>query len=154
TDPRLRNLSRQLFPEVDAPPVPPVDPTAADSVSELAALSQMLQIMESAWLGVHLEGYAAHPLNRGWMNVFRRWANTPAFRAYWPVLRGEYGQDFVRFCEDELQLTPGSVEAVPVHPDVPEVKTALTALNREFAWEWPEEPGLFQILQDVVQPPS
>src|SRR5262249_56630139 len=79
TDPRLRNLSRQLFPEVDAPPVPPVDPTAADSVSELAALSQMLQIMESAWLGVHLEGYAAHPLNRGWMNVFRRWANTPAF---------------------------------------------------------------------------
>ena len=79
--------------------------------------AQMLQVMENAWLGIHLEGFHAHPLNRGWMSVFRRWSSSAAFQECWPFLRGEFGQDFVRFCEQQLSLrtTParacGSIRA-------------------------------------------
>jgi hypothetical protein len=156
-DPQLREFSKELFPEL--PPLPaagaagspaPAATASPDRIPELAVLSQMLQIMENAWLGVHLDGYAAHPMNRGWMNVFRRWTNSRFFRAYWPILRGAYSQDFVRFCETELRLTPGVIEAVPIDPNAAVVQTALIGLNREFAWEWPDQDDLFDILKDVV----
>ena len=37
-----------------------------------------------------LERFGAHPLNRGWMNVFRRWSASGAFHRYWPALRPGY----------------------------------------------------------------
>jgi hypothetical protein len=71
---------------------------------ELNAVSQMLQVMENAWLGLKLSQYYEHPLNRGWMTVFRRWTNSSAFSRFWPALRGQYSQEFVQFCEKELKL--------------------------------------------------
>jgi hypothetical protein len=114
--------------------------------AELHAVSQMLQVMENTWLGVRLGVYHEHPLNRGWMNVFRRWTNSDAFSRHWPVLRGEYSQDFVRFCEKELRLEVYDTRAVPLiarnppselkRPTQERENWALKKLDEEFSFEW------------------
>ena len=64
------------------PPVPKAGPLRA----ELHAVGQLLQIMEDAWLGL-ASGTSDLPMNRGWMNAFRRWVGTgvPAFLAGLPL---------------------------------------------------------------------
>src|SRR5205085_1675207 len=84
--------------------------TGAGELAELHMVNEMLQAMELAWFGMKLDTYHAHPLNLGWMNSFRRWTGAPLFHRYWPFLRGEYSQDFVRFCERALNLRPTEVE--------------------------------------------
>ena len=56
-------------------------------------------------IAVNLDAYSDQPLNRGWMNVFRRWISSGIFHAHWPAVRGEFSEGFVRFCENELNLT-------------------------------------------------
>jgi hypothetical protein len=101
----------------------------------------MLQVMEMVWFSMKLDGYHAHPLNSGWMNIFRRWSNSPTFQRYWPVLRGEYSQDFARFCERALNMQPEAVEPTRLR-SAPEVAARLgdvAEMDREFAQEWASE---------------
>lgn len=107
--------------------------------AELHMVSQLLQVMENAWLEVRLEAYHAHPLNRGWMNVFHRWAGSPVVRRHWPTLRGEYSQDFVDFCERQLALPVARSRPIRVDPQAPAVRRALDNLAQEFGREWQEE---------------
>jgi GNAT superfamily N-acetyltransferase len=60
--------------------------------------------MEDAWLACHLETHWNHPNNLGWMNAFQRWAYTPSFRLWWPILKPMYGRKFRRFMEERLSL--------------------------------------------------
>ena len=93
TDPDLARLSRELYPELPAAPGTAVslkDPDRAEG----HAVSQMLQIMENTWLRLGLRRYSDLPLNRGWVNTFRRWVNTSAFQRLWPSLRPEYARTF------------------------------------------------------------
>ena len=53
-------------------------------------VNQMLRLMEEAWIGDQLESFHQHPMNRGWMNAFRRWTplrRIPASLGHssWPV---------------------------------------------------------------------
>jgi hypothetical protein len=132
-DKNLSHFSQTLYPELG--------PAAATDSgrAEVHAVAEMLRVMENAWLGVHLEGYHAHPLNRGWMNAFRRWVNSEVFRKHWLTLRGEYSQDFIRFCENELRLDRGLARG---YPAVGCPEGAWTGLQREFRWEWPTEGAL------------
>jgi predicted acylesterase/phospholipase RssA len=130
-DEDLHRYSESLYPELTG------GAAAKERVAELHATSQMLQVMENAWLGVHLEGYYAHPMNRGWMNLFRRWTSSEVFRRHWLLLRGEYSWDFVRFCEKELKLDPGVPQAVAADPTALYGQPAWQALEDEFGWEWP-----------------
>ena len=66
------------------------DQVTADAFAGLHMVAQMLQVMENAWLSVKMEGYHAHPLNRGWMNAFYRWANSRIFRQHWPTSAAVY----------------------------------------------------------------
>jgi hypothetical protein len=112
--------------------------TEAEVRAEIHAVSQMLQVMEDAWLRVHLEGYNAHPMNRGWMNALRRWTSSEVFRKYWLLLRGEYSWDFVHFCESELSLDPGRATADPPNDLAAlERSPGWKALREEFDAEWP-----------------
>lgn len=45
-----------------------------------------------------------HHLNRGWINLFRRWTEAPFFRWSWAVSIGTYSLGFQMFCEDVLKL--------------------------------------------------
>src|SRR6185312_15078838 len=40
----------------------------------------------------------------GWMNTFQRWAYTPSFRLWWPILKPMFGRKFRRFMEERLSL--------------------------------------------------
>jgi GNAT superfamily N-acetyltransferase len=67
-------------------------------------LIQMIQLMEDVWLAACLDTYWNDPNNLGWMNMFQRWAYTPSFRLWWPILKPMYGRKFRRFMEERLSL--------------------------------------------------
>ena len=149
TDPDLARLSRELYPELSPAPetAPPLkDPDRAEG----HAVSQMLQIMENTWLRLGLRRYSDLPLNRGWVNTFRRWVNTSAFQRLWPTLRPEYGADFCRFCEEQLHLT--TVKPAVVQIDDPAEQAfesgAIKLLSEEYRREWPRDPA--PSLDDLV----
>lgn len=110
-------LRAEFFPEaLAATPAPasspnpvaaakPAQPTAEENSQTLYYLMLVTQIMEDVWLGAELDLYWSHPLNDGWMNYFHRWASTPSFRRWWPVIRPIYGIGFRDFVRDRFDLT-------------------------------------------------
>ena len=119
--------------------------TLSSGRPEIHAVAQMVRVMEDAWVDLKLGGSRDVPMNRSWMTVFRRWAATPDFRRLWPVLRGESSQDFVNFCETHLAVG-ARVEAVDKATleghDAGFFDAAVSALDGEFAREWPNQPSL------------
>ena len=122
-------------------------------------------------MSVSLDNYSDHPLNRGWMNVFRRWTSSRIFQTHWPAVRGEFSEGFVRFCEDELNLTVADPEVIwldpampPPHPGSPqEFRGAVVELDKEFSLEWPDvilreirdrRSGLIDIFDFAVKYPA
>ena len=70
-----------------------------EEIQILSYLVRVAQIMEDLWVAADLDRYWSHPLNEGWMNYFRRWAATPSFRRWWPVIASMYSlglREFVR----------------------------------------------------------
>ena len=145
--PELAELNCDLYPHLPRPaggkPV-----TAADRErAELHTVSRMLQLMESSWMALKMKNSSSLPVNRGWMNTYRLWAGTKAFRRLWPVLRSEFTSDFARFCELQLNLTTAAPEAVRVgisaprrplvEADFQEHWPAIQLLAEEFEREWP-----------------
>jgi len=101
------NLVREIYPELqtmDEKQVPITSMTAEEVRATLYFLVQIIQLMEDAWLACHLETHWNHPNNLGWMNAFQRWAYTPSFRLWWPILKPMYGSKFRRFMEERLSL--------------------------------------------------
>ena len=143
----LRRVSQSLFAEARNLPAPfrranAGFPPGVDTdayYTDLHEVDSLLQVMELAWLENDLERFGAHPLNRGWMNVFRRWTASGAFHRYWPALRGQYSRGFVRFCEVALNLAPLPVQWCRItDPDAEPWKHILTDLGLEFRHEWAE----------------
>src|SRR5262249_16016646 len=143
-DPRLWRLTLGLYPELAAPGgVGGVrrpgtgGQRARRAAAEVHLIVQMAQEMENAWLSLNLDAHYAHPLNRGWMDVFHRWSSARAVREHWPVLRAEFGRGFVSFCERQMRMGVVGGEARRLGPDeaVPEL------LNREFGGQGPGPPG-------------
>jgi hypothetical protein len=159
-DRRLKRLGRELYAEIDALGV---------TRAELHMVCRITQVLEQAWLGVRLEGYPEHPINRGWMNNFRRVARSHSFQRAWLGLRGGFDQEFVRFCERELRLgerrlvslrlahdATGAWEFVPDADASGErrpVNEVLTALEQEFRSEWPRRTSLVELLERAFNRP-
>jgi hypothetical protein len=83
---------------------PAVSPTPEEMGKTLHFLIQMIQLMEDVWFASYLETHWNDPNNLGWMNTFQRWAYTPSFRLWWPILKPMYGRKFRRFMEERLSL--------------------------------------------------
>ena len=144
-DARLWRLALDLYPELE-----PKDEEdllgqmeepgerAARRAAEVSIIVQMLQVMENAWLSLNLDVHYAHPLNRGWMDIFHRWTSARTVREQWPVVRAEFGRGFVSFCEKQMRMgvVEGRAERLADGDPIPEL------LAREFADQWPEEEGL------------
>lgn len=73
--------------------------------STLHFLTQMIQLMEDVWFATSLDTHWTDPNNVGWINLFQRWAYTPSFRLWWPILKPMYGRKFRRFMEERLSLS-------------------------------------------------
>jgi hypothetical protein len=108
-------LRAEFFPEVQAALGPSPAPTGAitpplaaptpdETTKTLYFLMLVIQVMEDAWVGAELETLWSHPLNEGWMNYFQRWASTPSFRRWWPILRPIYSPGFRDFVRDRFEL--------------------------------------------------
>jgi hypothetical protein len=106
--PELRYLSstpaKSKIAELTSDPDMDVRDAADDPIADLHAVDYLLQVMELAWIENELENQYSNHINRGWMNVFRRWSASETFHKYWPILRGQYSRGFVRFCERALDL--------------------------------------------------
>jgi patatin-like phospholipase len=81
-----------------------VPPPPDEMCTTLHFLIQMIQLMEDVWFAACLDTHWNHPNNLGWMNTFQRWAYTPSFRLWWPILKPMYGSKFRRFMEERFLL--------------------------------------------------
>ncbi|HVG87114.1 MAG TPA: hypothetical protein VM820_21500 [Vicinamibacterales bacterium] len=83
-------------------------PAAVDAdtamASELSMLLRVTQLMEDVWLACQLDRWWAHPLNLGWINLFARWATSPPFRFWWPVLAPMFSPGFRQFIQQRFPL--------------------------------------------------
>lgn len=146
---------------------------AAGSAAPRAVLhmcTQQLHIMENVFLAVKLDRYHSHPLNRGWMNLFRRWSGNPTMGLLWPSLKSAYSKDFVAFADYQLNFTwmdiiptKHAAHSLPLAAlfalrdpgQVATLTTPLTPLQRlfrELGQEWPNllqtrhrHPGLAEV---------
>jgi hypothetical protein len=118
SDERLRFLDRQLNPEwphledkVGAQSHPqhwlPNDVLALRSAFYLC--ESIIQLMQSVYIDVNLETTFDHPDNRGWMNLFRRFAAAGMLRVTWAVSSASYGARFQSFCQHHLGLGDSQV---------------------------------------------
>ena len=106
-------LRQEFFPEMLHAALVPRDDAAVDESKTPYYLMMVIQVMEDVWIGAELDKYWSHPLNEGWMNYFQRWASTPSFRQWWPVLRSIYCIGFRDFARDRFDLPLRHVEAAP-----------------------------------------
>ncbi len=72
--------------------------------------SSLIQLMENVYLELRLDEEHSSPDNRGWMQLFRRWATSPMLQATWAISAGTYGSRFQSFCERRLDLRQGEVD--------------------------------------------
>ena len=106
-------------------------------MAELRAMAQLVDVMEAAWMRLKLNATHPEPLQRGWMNCFRRWTATKVFQRYWAILRPEYSSGFVRFCERVLSVPPVPVQAIRWDMVPLEVQTVVRGeFNRELFGDW------------------
>ncbi len=138
-NPNLTSLNLEVYPEL---PRAAVFRNRRLEVETFREISQTLQVMEIAWAASELDEFHAHPLNRGWMNTFRRWTSSQTLHRYWPFLRAEYSKPFVAFCEDLLNLLPPRVEAKKI-TSLPGGQVA--DLERQFGQEWSEPVRRLQL---------
>ncbi|MGC4073044.1 MAG: hypothetical protein QM760_11075 [Nibricoccus sp.] len=116
----------------------PSEPDRDENIQTLFYLMRVLQIMEDAYVGAELNEYWSHPLNAGWMSYFQRWASTPSFRHWWPVLRSVYSAGFRNFVKErfDLRLPRGDYPKPAARLDL-KVLGALDKLPTSHAWhQW------------------
>jgi hypothetical protein len=106
-------------------------------LSELHGVDFMLQFLELAWIENQFDRYFAHPINRGWMTVMRRWTDSEPFMTAWPILRNQYSRGFVQFCERILNLgEPPAQWCRITDPNHGAFKAILDEFDHEFHREW------------------
>jgi len=119
-------------------PETPVEEPRDENIQTLFFLMRVIQIMEDAWVGADLDEYWSHPLNAGWMSYFQRWASTPSFRHWWPVLRSVYSAGFRNFVKErfDLRLPRGHYEKPAARLDLRAIPP-LSATPTSHAWtQW------------------
>jgi hypothetical protein len=123
TDDRLRFLDRQLHPEwshleaavgATAPNQPWLPADAGSLRAAFYLCESIIQLMESVYVDVRLETTYDHPDNRGWMNLFRRFAAAGMLRIAWSVSGATFGARFQSFCEQHLGL--GATDLAQAEP--------------------------------------
>jgi glycerophosphoryl diester phosphodiesterase len=96
----LRNLDHTMFESM------PDAGLADDSRDEFYVCNALIQLIENVYADLDLEHLWEHPHVQGWMSVFERWANQPAFRRTWSFSEWTYAERFRNFYNDRLRGRP------------------------------------------------
>ncbi|MBT8371586.1 MAG: hypothetical protein KJO34_11525, partial [Deltaproteobacteria bacterium] len=85
-----------------------------ESFEELRAgfymCKQMLIFMEGVYHDLNLDREFSHPDNRGWINLFQRWAWSRMFRFTWSVTASTFGARFQKFCEQRMNFRRDEIQ--------------------------------------------
>lgn len=148
-DPDLLRYDVEIYPELCS--VFGLDPgsTALNPRAALHTCNLQIQLMEQVYLAVKLEEFHGHALNRGWMNLFRRWTSSATFRMFWPTVCSMYSQPFVRFAGQHFNL---SIDQVTVLQPL-EQTGDLSSLFRELLIEWASVPDYAQTFMQALKHP-
>jgi len=148
-DPDLLRYDLEIYPELCS--VFGVDPggIAVNPRAALHTCNQQIQLMEQVYLAVKLEEFHGHSLNRGWMNLFRRWTSSATFRMFWPTVCSMYSQPFVRFAGQHFNLS--ITQATVLQPL--EDGADLTSLFRELLIEWATAPDYAETFMHALKRP-
>jgi hypothetical protein len=98
----------ELLPELRTFNEPPKERLA------LPQLMQLMQVMEDAFVSLHLDRTFTNPRVSGWDNMFRRSTESALFRRWWPALQSLYCRPFRQFINEEYGLksvSPGSSDS-------------------------------------------
>jgi hypothetical protein len=72
-------------------------PAGIEPLDPVNLIVMQIQLMEDVYFSLRLDQYANARDNRGWMNLFRRWAASQTFRDHFKELQTVYSSDFVAF---------------------------------------------------------
>ena len=92
----LTSYADELIPPGPSNPRPETEKESPEHLVRHVAAIQ-LQLMEDTFYSLRLDRHANAPDNRGWMNLFRRWAASPAFRAQVKKLEKTFSRRFIDF---------------------------------------------------------
>ncbi|MBS0169183.1 MAG: patatin-like phospholipase family protein [Nitrospira sp.] len=148
-DPDLLRYDLEIYPELCS--VFGIDPgsVAPNPRAALHTCNLQIQLMEQVYLAVKLEDYHGHALNRGWMNLFRRWTCSATFRLFWPTVCSMYSQQFVRFAEQHFNL---SIEQAALLEPLG-TASDLTPLFRDLSIDWSSAPDYAHTFMHVLAHP-
>ncbi|WHZ17598.1 MAG: hypothetical protein OJF52_004450 [Nitrospira sp.] len=148
-DPDLLRYDLEIYPELRS--LFGIDPagTGLNPRAALHTCNLQIQLMEQVYLAVNLEEFHGHALNRGWMNLFRRWTSSATFRLFWPTLCGMYSRQFVQFADQHLNLSLDNVVAL----EPMGLTSDLAALFRDLSIEWASEPGYARNFMRALEQP-
>jgi glycerophosphoryl diester phosphodiesterase len=95
--PSLAGLDHVMFEKMatSAWTLPPRD--------EFYVCNGLIQLVENVYADLDLEQNWNHPHVAGWMGIFRRWAQQPAFRRTWDISETTYADRFRNFYNDRLR---------------------------------------------------
>jgi GNAT superfamily N-acetyltransferase len=154
---QCKTLLHEVYKEIDeldrqelgvAPPKPAEPPVQQGpapgpvrlSSDELLVSLQILRVailfMEEVFFTLDLDTQYTHPVNLGWINYFARWAYSPLFRMWWPLLRPMFAARFTCFLEERFSLA----RLVDPPSAVEDVTGTVGRGEKGFAWAcWLEE---------------
>jgi len=103
-EPYFYEIYPDLRPERDEPAGMSISGDAFRDVFNL--VGRQLRLMQTLFVTLELgqKGNLSHPANRGWMNLFHRWAQAPTFKRVYLRAIGTYSGPFQQFCESGLGL--------------------------------------------------
>jgi hypothetical protein len=89
------------------------DAAVSKDLGTLAYLLRVVQIMEDVWVAADAGRGGASAMDEGWINYFRRWAATPSFRRWWPVLAPLYELGLREFVERHFAVGAVDPQSLP-----------------------------------------
>jgi hypothetical protein len=141
-------LRRELWPEVAAyqtkPSTANAEPEESRSDDEISAVPYLVnavQLMEEAWLTLHLDQFWSHTTNVGITNRFHRLFWMPSMRRWWIILSGICCGEFREFIKLNFDLRAHDQASVESHSHAGAAKlelrriTDLNDLKGGLAWE-------------------
>jgi hypothetical protein len=116
------------YDECNRPIGEPVNVTAASSGVARHMAAVQARFMERVYFVLELARYSNALDNRGWMNLFRGWAQSTTFSSVFKTLRSTLTAEFVDFYDLYITGAAGPIESYPVrHPWDAEIDTRRVA---------------------------
>ncbi len=119
-------LRYELFPELHATGHRPAKPKKEAAIDALSYVMRALRIMEDLWRASERDRVVSTPFTEGWVSYCQRWASTPTYRKWWPILRPLYADGFRDYARERFGVQVGRPRSGPESASVGNASLSLT----------------------------